>query len=697
LTVAGVGTLAVLITLALAMPLAWKWQLGLRRCALWLTLIAGASGALVSLVGAATGLFPVLQVAAAVVSAMVISVAFLAYRFYRDPDRRCPALPGAILSPADGTVVYVKRSPVGSLPESQKRGHRYELSELARTPLGSGETIVVGIAMSFLDVHVNRAPIGGRVVQRTHVRGGFRSLRHPDAVSTNERATTLIERDGFQVAVVQIASRLVRQIVGFVRVGDTLAVGQRLGVIRFGSQVDIVMPAHDDLQIAVRSGDRVRAGESVLGFVDAERAAAAASQIGAVVIGSDFRGLGVVRSLGRRGIPTVVIDSEPRSAWFSRYASRRLRWDGSMGGPEFTDFLIAAAQAFGLYRWMLLPLQDEVVELVAREHEKLSAVFTLVTPPWPVARWVLDKRLLHQLAEETGVPHPHSWSLDGRAQDDLGISFPAVVKPRMSARLQHSHRRKAIAVRSSGELAAAIRSLEGTVPLRELIVQEYIPGAGESQFSVAALCRDGSLVCAMTARRRRQYPIDFGMSSCFVESIDVPALLDPARRLVRALGLSGLVEIEFKRDHRDGQFKLLDINIRPWGWHTLGAACGLDFAYLAFLEAIGDRVKTSPPVYGARWRRLLTDLPAAAREIEAGILSPIGYLRSFRGTTVPSVFDLSDPLPALGDVVSAIVRLARFRLRGSSAAAGHEADGPSGSRVTAAPAAASQPRHGEKA
>lgn len=694
---AGVGTLAVLITLALATPFAWKWQLGIRRCALWLTLVAGACGVLASLAGAATGLLPVLQVAVAVVSAMLISVAFLAYRFYRDPERRSPALPGAILSPADGAVVYVKRSPAGSLPESQKRGHTYELSELARTPLGSGDAIVVGIAMSFLDVHVNRAPIGGRVVQRTHISGGFRSLRHPDAVSTNERATTLIEQDGFQLAVVQIASRLVRQIVGFVREGDTLAMGQRLGVIRFGSQVDIVMPARDDLQIAVRPGNRVRAGESVLGFVDAERAAAPASQIGAVVIGSDFRGLGVVRSLGRRGIPTVVIDSEPRSAWFSRYTGRRLRWNGSMGVPEFTDFLIAAARTFGLHRWVLLPLQDEVVELVAREHEKLSAVFTLATPPWPVARWALDKRLLQQLAEETGVPYPRSWSLEGRAQDDLGISFPAVVKPRMSAGLQHSHRRKAIAVRSSGELAAAIRALEGTVPPQELTVQEFIPGAGESQFSVAALCHDGALVCVMTARRRRQYPIDFGMSSCFVESVEVPALLDPAQRLVRALGLSGLVEIEFKRDHRDGQFKLLDINIRPWGWHTLGAACGLDFAYLGFLEAIGDRVETSRPVYGPRWRRLLTDLPAAAREVQAGISSPIGYLRSFKGMTVPSVFDLSDPLPALGDLASAIVRLARFRVGRLTAKAGHAARGASESPLTAASPAASQMREGGKA
>jgi predicted ATP-grasp superfamily ATP-dependent carboligase len=321
----------------------------------------------------------------------------------------------------------------------------------------------------------------------------------------------------------------------------------------------------------------------------------------------------------------------------------------------------------------LLPLQDEVVELVAREHEKLGAIFTIVTPPWSIARWALDKRLLQQLALATGVASPRIWSLD---QQDA-IVFPAVLKPRLSAGLQHSHRLKAIAVDGPQQLASTLDALSGSIPQGEFIVQELIPGAGESQFSVAALCRDGMLVCAMTARRRRQYPIDFGLSSCFVEAVDVPVLLDPAARLVRAMGLSGLVEIEFKHDRQDGQDKLLDINIRPWAWQTLGAACGLDFAYLAYREAIGDRVAPAQPHYGARWRRLLTDLPAAIREMQVGTLSPATYLASFRGSTVPSVFDWLDPLPAMGDVASAMVRLARFRMRRrvneGGAAGGHGA------------------------
>ncbi len=87
-------------------------------------------------------------------------------------------------------------------------------------------------------------------------------------VFENERATTVIERPGLEVAVVQIASRLVRQIAGYVGVGDKVAQGQPIGVIRLGSQVDVVLPSRSDLQVTVRPGQRVRAGESVLALVE---------------------------------------------------------------------------------------------------------------------------------------------------------------------------------------------------------------------------------------------------------------------------------------------------------------------------------------------------------------------------------------------------------------------------------------------
>jgi predicted ATP-grasp superfamily ATP-dependent carboligase len=118
--------------------------------------------------------------------------------------------------------------------------------------------------------------------------------------------------------------------------------------------------------------------------------------------------------------------------------------------------------------------------------------------------------------------------------------------------------------------------------------------------------------------------------------------------------VSGMVEVEFKYDHRDEQYKLLDINVRPWGWHTLCIACGLDFPYIQYCDVLGQAPRVVNPIYGYRWRQFLTDIPAGVQEIRAGITTPKAYLRSLINHTVYSVFDWRDPLPALGDFLIAL-------------------------------------------
>ena len=195
---------------------------------------------------------------------------------------------------------------------------------------------------------------------------------------------------------------------------------------------------------------------------------------------------------------------------------------------------------------------------------------------------------------------------------------------------------------------------------------------------MAAFCKDGAVVAAMTARRTRQYPADYGVSSTFVEAVPVPGLLEPAQRLIRRLRLSGMVELEFKHDGRDGENKLLDINVRPWGWHTLCLACGLDFPYMQYRDGVGQPLDAASVHYGPRWRRLITDVPAALQEIRARVLTPAGYLRSLPGKTVPSVLDPRDPLPVVGDLAVALWRSLKTGSRGRARIASSPASGSAG-------------------
>jgi phosphatidylserine decarboxylase len=256
--------LALLLTWFFTLPLAWKWQLGVVRIALIDLGMALVAGLLVVLLMQVLPLNLLWSTVISLGIALIGVFAFLAYRFYRNPERTVPQRDDAVISPADGTVIYIRESKDGVLPVSTKHGHDYKLEELTKTPFYTDDVLIIGISMSFLDVHVNRAPIAGRVILQKHFAGHFNSLRLTEAEFENERATTVFERDGFQVAAVQIASRLVRQIVSFVKEDQVLSLGQRYGMIRFGSQVDLVLPARADVKISVQPGDTVKAGESIL-------------------------------------------------------------------------------------------------------------------------------------------------------------------------------------------------------------------------------------------------------------------------------------------------------------------------------------------------------------------------------------------------------------------------------------------------
>ncbi len=188
----------------------------------------------------------------------------LLWRFYRDPQRVPPADPLALVSPADGTISYVRRLRPGAALQVEKGGVVSGLEELRDTSLADRELWQIGISMVFTDVHVNRAPTRGRVTLVHYRPGQFLSLRRSEAASVNERQTMVLESDVSPVAVVQVASRLVRRIESFVREGDTVERAQRIGVIKFGSQVDLFIPTAEAETLLVAVGQRVSAGRTAI-------------------------------------------------------------------------------------------------------------------------------------------------------------------------------------------------------------------------------------------------------------------------------------------------------------------------------------------------------------------------------------------------------------------------------------------------
>lgn len=170
--------------------------------------------------------------------------------FFRDPERATPEGENLLVSPADGRVV--------------------DLTNVREEAFLHTDTLRIGIFMSILDVHVNRAPIGGTVVYTAYRRGKFRNAMGAAARDENECSSVGIEReDGLRILVRQVAGLIARRIVTDCAVGDRLHRGQRFGMVKFGSRLEVYVPTAACFRLNVGVGDRVRAGESVLGEIGA--------------------------------------------------------------------------------------------------------------------------------------------------------------------------------------------------------------------------------------------------------------------------------------------------------------------------------------------------------------------------------------------------------------------------------------------
>ena len=366
---------------------------------------------------------------------------------------------------------------------------------------------------------------------------------------------------------------------------------------------------------------------------------------------ADYRALGVVRSLGRRGIPVWLLRQGGHLvASVSKYVRRNIPW--SMGDDNAgIEQLLSLGAQHGLDGWLLFPTDDHAVALVSRHHQLLSRQYTITVPPWERLSFACDKRILHETAGKLGIHQPWTtWPRTRAELASLDCPFPVILKPATRLRVNSLATPKAWRADNRGSLLAHFDEASAIVGSSNLIVQEVIPGRGETQFSYAALCKDGASLAWMVARRTRQYPVDFGQFSTFVETLDEPRILDPSERLLRATRFTGLVELEFKLDPRNGQFKLLDVNPRVWGWHTLGVRVGIDFPYLLWLFLTGESLPPTHSHSGERWVLASADLMTAFQEIRSGQLSVRDYLRSLRAPIEPALFAWDDPAPGLLDL-----------------------------------------------
>ncbi len=376
------------------------------------------------------------------------------------------------------------------------------------------------------------------------------------------------------------------------------------------------------------------------------------SATGVVIVGGDHPGLAIARSLGRRGIPVYILDDQYCIASWSKYTKRTIRVRDIVSEQETLDAVLELGRKFKLNDWVLFPTRDETVAAFSKHRDVLAEFYRVTTAEWASVEWAWDKAKTYELAEKLGIPCPQTFVLNGVDElQSLDLRLPLAIKPAIKENFFYATGAKAWRANTTEDLERLYQHAIRHIPTEEILVQEIIPGDGREQYSYCAFYQHGRPHSTLIARRARQHPREFGRAATYVETVENPVVEELSERFLGAIQYHGLVEIEYKRDPRDGKYKLLDVNARAWGFHGIGAACGVDFPYLAYADKMNWPIKPARAKPGVGWVRILTDVPTAFADLAHGYLSLRAYVRSLRNTRSESVFSWDDPMPWLAEMV----------------------------------------------
>ena len=377
---------------------------------------------------------------------------------------------------------------------------------------------------------------------------------------------------------------------------------------------------------------------------------------GVIVIGDHVQALGIIRSLGRHGIPVYLLhDKNLCIGRFSRYTKRFIKIPNSNNEQEFVDFMTKLANKEQLEGWILMPTNDAWVYVLSRHKETLEDYYKVTTPSWDIVKFAYDKKRTYQIAEKIGIPIPKTFypeNLDAVHILSSEVEFPVIIKPAIIDHFYKKAKAKVFKVNTKEELIQAYIKASHIIDASEIMVQEIIPGGPDLLYSFCTFFKNGQVMGTCMGKRSRQRPMDFGSASTFVESVYISELVELGTCLLKALNYYGLSEVEFKKDIRDDKFKLLEINARTWLWHSLAIRCGVDFPYLLYKDMIGEHVEPITSFKeNVKFIHFYTDLGVVINEVLKGKMAFKDYFISLKGEKDFAVFSLVDPLPFIAETL----------------------------------------------
>ena len=392
----------------------------------------------------------------------------------------------------------------------------------------------------------------------------------------------------------------------------------------------------------------------------------ASHRVPVVVVGLGMTGLGVVRSLYPHRIPLIAIDTFRRGGSTHTRLCRKVLVDPSEKDGLW-DAIVRIGKAHESVRPVLILTTDLAVIEASERREELVKLYRFHLPDREQVRILMDKTAFAKYALQHGLSVPSTLTVRGsedwtRVLDEC--PFPCVVKPKYrSDAWKRAGLPKAYRADSRGQLAELVPMLCSVES--DYVIQEWVPGPdSEVYFHLAYYAGDARELVHFTGRKIRQWPPLIGSTSMAEGAISEEVDRD-ARRLMQLVGFKGLGSVEFKLDHRDRRFKIMEATVgRPNLQSEVATANGVNIAYWAYCDLVGEDLPTATPATrNVRWIFVKKDLKSALYYWRRKKLTLSGFVRSYRPSRYYADFSWRDPLPFLAMMLPVLRNLILRMLR----------------------------------
>lgn len=366
-----------------------------------------------------------------------------------------------------------------------------------------------------------------------------------------------------------------------------------------------------------------------------------------IVIGEHIQALGVCRFAFNAGFrPILYINYKMAVPRFSRTVQKVVLYKN---GDDLVDMLLLNSSE--VKDTLVIATNDEQISFLKNGYSQLSKKYYLSIDKPEITDICFDKIKTYKTAMKAGVPIPRSSFPESKSElvsIAEEIEYPVIIKPSIMYKFFNATGKKAYLCHNRGELIDNYDIALTVIPANEIIVQQYLNGGAKALYSFGAFCANGEIYGGLMANRIRQKPMDFGISTCFAISVNVPEIEESAKKILKEMKYFGFAEVEFMFDADSGEYKLIEINPRTWKWHSIARILGLNLIEMMIKYYNGEKLE--PKIVRTEnlaWIERVTDYYVVITETFKGRYSFRTWLKTMALKKESATWSWKDPVPGI--------------------------------------------------